>query len=225
MLEWFIINKELMKLAYAFLVVVICVIIVKKTDKLFKLSHHQGIRYFRNAFFFYGIAFFIRYFLGTLTTNRFVLSPLLAISVKVLFEFFLIMAGFFLLYSLIWKKIEKEESFSSLLNPRIALFYSMSILFVILDFIWQSYAILFISQIIVFFIAIIVSFKNYQEKGNKHKFLKFYFLAMLLSFLAWTLNALAALLFKWNQGILMNIYALNIFIFLLFLYGIVKVTK
>ena len=54
-------NKELFKIIYALVIVLICILIVIKTNKLFRLSFHTGIRYFRNTFFFYGIAFAIRY--------------------------------------------------------------------------------------------------------------------------------------------------------------------
>jgi len=39
------------------------------------------------------------------------------------------------------------------------------------------------------------------------------------------LNTLAALYFQWNQSFVMGVYILNIAIFLLFLYGVLKVTK
>jgi len=60
-------NKELLKILYALIITVICLFIVIKTNKLFKISSHQGIRYLRNAFFFYGIAFITRYFLGAVS--------------------------------------------------------------------------------------------------------------------------------------------------------------
>jgi hypothetical protein len=91
--SFIIANKDLFKIIYAFLIILICLFIVLKTHKLFHLSLHPGIRYFRNAFFLYGIAFFARYFLSLV-----IKQPLVTTSI---FEFFIIMAGFFLLYSLI----------------------------------------------------------------------------------------------------------------------------
>jgi hypothetical protein len=147
--------------------------------------------------------------------------------VQVIFEYFLIMAGFFLLYSLIWKKFEssKENYFSSLLNARIIVFHVMALIVAVLDEVWQTYYFMFISQIAIFFYASIVSFANLRKNKNKHKFPKFYFLAMLLGLVAWTLNLLAPLYFNWNSGILINIGAINVVFFLLFLYGVIKVTK
>jgi hypothetical protein len=216
--SWIIQNKELVKLIYSFLIIFICLMIVLKTDKLFRLSKHKGIRYFRNAFFFYGIGFFVRYYFGT---NNY---PYLT---NFVFEYFLIMAGFFLLYSLLWKKIEgyHETYSSSLFNSRIFLFHLMALLIVILDFIWGFYYSLFISQIILFGFASIISFNNYFKNKKYKKIPRLYFLAMFLSLIAWILNALTNALFSGNYNIIITIYILNIIIFLLFLYGVYLVRK
>jgi len=216
-------NKELLKIFYALIVAIICTFIVVKTHKLFKISFHNGIRYLRNAFLFYAIAFIIRYFLGVLILPG--LNEIYFSLVRIFFEFFIIMAGFFLIYSLLWKKIEPEQNYYSLFNKRIAIFYGMAFVLAILDFAWQTGYFMFFSQISIFAYASIVSFNNYRKNGRKHKFLKFYLIAMLLSFGAWILNALSALYFEWDKGIMMNIYGINIIFFLLFLYGSIKVTK
>lgn len=216
-------NKELIKLIYGLMIAILCMIIVLRTDKLFKLSLHQGIRYFRNAFFFYAIAFIIRYIFGGLYLN---FSPIHYLVIKILFEAFLIMGGFFLLYSLLWKRFEGtgKNAISSLFNVNICVFYLMTIIIVLLDVLWQTYSFMFFSQVVLFIYMAILSYLNYKD-SKKQNFLKFYFIAMLLSLIAWLLNAFAALYLDWNKGILMIIYIINIIIFLLFLYGVVKVTS
>ncbi len=218
MLEWIIENKELLKFFYTFVIALVCAIIVIKTDRLFGLSFHQGIRYLRNAFLFYGIGFITKSLLG--------ISVLSTMFVNILFEFFLITAGFFLLYSLLWKKIETSPKnyTSSLFNPMIFLFYSMALIIALFDNLWGTYIFMFFSQIILFISASVISFKNYKKDKNKHKFLKFYFLAMLLSLGAWSLNAFAAIV-QWRLRFVTGVYLINIITFLLFLYGIIKVTK
>lgn len=216
-------NKEVAKLIYGIFIWLICLIIVLKTNKLFKLSHHQGIRYFRNAFFFYGIAFFIRYIIGSVFLPDYI--SLNNLIIKLFFEFFVVMAGFFLIYSLIWKRFETPLGQSSLFNLRILIFYLLTLLIIIFDFIWQSYYAMFISQIIIFILASGISFLNYANNGDHSSFLKFYFLAMLLSLFAWILNGLAGLYFNWSELILIEIYISNIIIFVLFLYGVLKIIK
>jgi hypothetical protein len=216
--NWILGNREIFLLLYTIIIGIICFVIVLKTDKLFRLSFHQGIRYFRNAFFFYGLGFILRYLLGTTTLNL--------IMMKAVFEFFLIMAGFFLIYSLLWKKLDAEKSdLSSLFNLRILIFYLLTIIIVFLDYLWSTYLFMFISQIILFIFASIISNINYKKNKGKQNFLKLYFIVMLLNLIAWLLNFVIAIFFNWNRAGVVGIYLLNIFIFLLFLYGVIKVTK
>ena len=219
-------NKEILKLFYGLIISLICLIIVIKSDRLFRISLHKGIRYFRNAFLFYTLAFISRYILGA---NLFynLVSPDYHFFVGIAFEFFIITAGFFLLYSLLWKKIEsvEEDYKSSLLNTKIILFYLMAIVLVILDFSWKTFVLMFTSQIITFSLATAISYINYIKNKKGHKFPKFYFVAMVLSLIAWVLNALSALYLNWTKGILIDVYVINILTFLLFLYGVIIVTK
>lgn len=219
-------NKELIKLIYGLIIGIICAVIVVKTHKLYHLSLHEGIRYFRNAFLFYGIAFIIRYIFSGIGFFENI-DPNYYSVIRILFEFFLIMGGFFLLYSLLWKRLRNpsKDIFSSLLNANIIIFYIMAFSIALLDYLWGVYYFMFFSQIILFGFAAVISYVNYLKKGKKGKFLKFYFVAMILSLAAWLLNAITALYFNWNQGVLINVYILNIVIFLLFLYGVMRITK
>ena len=209
-------NKELLRFLYSIIIAFICLIIVLKTDRLFRISEHQGIRYFRNAFFFYGVAFIFRYFLSKSIYFNYM---------KLIFEFFLIMAGFFLLYSLLWKRFELKPSESSLFNSKIFIFYFLALILVSLDYLWGGYLSLFLSQIILFGIASIISYKNYRVGGKEYRFLKLYFIVMFLNFFAWFLNFIFASFLDWRLRWLANIYVLNVIIFLIFLYGVVKLTK
>tara|TARA_Y100000310_G_C20661260_1_gene804931 strand:+ start:561 stop:1226 length:666 start_codon:yes stop_codon:yes gene_type:complete len=211
-------NKESIKVFFGAIVLLICLIITLKSDRLFKLSSHQGIRHFRNAFFFYGLAFLSRYIIGSYY-NPYSLSI-------IFFEFFLIVGGFFLLHSLLWRRFRHIERgyTSSLLSPITFVFYIMAIVLVLLDLTWRAYFFMFLSQMIIFLAASIISYNNFRKKPRKF-FPKFYFVAMLLSLVAWILNALAALILNWNKGVLSGVYLINIVVFLLFWIGIMKVTK
>jgi hypothetical protein len=214
-------NKWVLEIFYALLISSICLIIFSKADKFFRLSSHQGIRYFRNAFFFYGIAFVVRYIFGVFSDLSFEYAEVLRVS----FEYFLIMAGFFLLYSLVWKKFEYSEKDSSMFNGRIMIFHAIALVVAILDNLWQNYYFMFLSQIIVFFSASLISFSNYLKNGKAHKFLKYYFIAMLLGLAAWILNFLVASYFNWRHFVLLDIGIINAIFFILFLYGVIKITK
>ncbi|MEK6875616.1 MAG: hypothetical protein AABX30_02950 [Nanoarchaeota archaeon] len=219
-LELIIENREVMKLFYGAAITLICLIIVLRTDKLFRLSFHEGIRYFRNAFFFYGLGFFFRYLFELLFPISFSFSAFL-------FEFFIVMAGFFLLYSLVWKTIEgsQKEVRSSLFNSRIFLFYFMALVITLLDYLWMTFLFMFASQILTFIFSSVISYSNYKNRSSRNTFSKFYFIAMFLTLIIWVLNAVASLLFHWHEGILINVYAVNFIIFLIFLWGVLEVTR
>lgn len=218
-------NKLILELVYAAVIAFICAVIVVKTDKFFRLSMHKGIRYFRNAFMFYGIAFILRYVYGVFSDSGFEIGYLYA--AKTIFEYLFVMAGFFLLYSLVWRKFEKtrEDYASSLFNAKIAVFHAMALILAIMDAVWQTYNFMFISQIVVFFFASVVSLTNYKNGNKRHKFLKFYPFAMLLGLAAWILNFLAETYFNWDHSLLIGVGAADVVFFLLFLYGVIKLTK
>jgi len=213
-------NKWLLEALYTLIITSICMIIFLKTDRFFRLSLHNGIRYFRNAFLFFGIGFLVRYILGLFSD----FSIANADIVKIIFEYFMIMAGFFLLYSLVWKKFASKNEYSSIFNSKITLFNIMAIVLALLDEVWQTYNFMFFSQIIIFSYISVISLINYLKKSEKFKFLKFYFIGMLLIFSAWILNFLAASVFHWHPLILINVGIINIIFFFLFLYGVIKAT-
>jgi len=217
-------NQELFRLVYTLLIGIACFAIVVRTNRLFRLSFHQGIRYFRNAFFFYGLAFLIRYPLGESYFLIYKIIP--SFITKALFEFFLIMGGFSLLYSLLWKKLETEKgSLSSLFNAKIALFYALALVIVGLDYLWKTYYLMFASQIILFGYASTISYLIYIKSENQQNFLKLYLVVMILNLIAWLSNFVVAVFFNWHQGGIISIHILNVIIFLLFLYSVVKATK
>ena len=214
-------NKEIFKLVYSLIIVAICLLIVFISNKFFRLSLHNGIRYFRNAFLFFAVGFFIRYIVKfIIPENSF---PHYNTIITSLFEFFLITGGFFLLYSLMWGKFEvKKGSQSSLLNFRVVIFYTLSVIIVLLDYLWNTLYFMFILQIIIFLYASIISFTKIS-KNKQRQFPKLYFIAMLLALFAWVLNALVILL-GLGLSSTINIYIFNLIFFFLFLYGVVKVT-
>jgi hypothetical protein len=214
-------NKWMLDALYTLVIVSICMIIVLKTDRFFKISLHNGIRYFRNAFLFFGAAFLVRYIFGLFSDFSINNSEI----IRIIFEYLIIMAGFFLFYSLIWKKFTSRKEYSSLFNSKITVFNLMAITLALLDSVWQTYNFMFLSQIIIFLYTSIISLVNYVNKPEKFKFLKFYFIGMLLVLSAWILNFLAASVFKWNHLFLINIGIINVIFFFLFLYGVIKATQ
>lgn len=215
-------NREILRLFSTIVIGVICFIIVLRTNALFRISGHQGIRYFRNAFFFYGIAFIMRCLLGT----SYLFSGMGVIQgyvMNTIFEFFLIMAGFSLLYSLLWRKLETKKDFSSLFNIKFLIFYSLAFVISILDRLWETYSFMFAVQIVLFGYASIICYSNIKK--NKGKFFRLYFLVIILNFISLVSNLIVGSLLNWNSKGIIGIYLLNLIIFLLLFYAVMSVTK
>jgi len=220
-LDWIIMNKEPLKVIYGLLIVFICSIIVLKSDRLFKLSDYQGIRYFRNAFFFYGVAFTIRFILGTKILRDMFYSEIL---VSILFEFFIITAGLLLFYSLIWKGVEKKKKYNSLFNLNTGIIYIVSLFLSWGDFLLKTNLLMFFSQILLFLGMVFLSYQNYLKRRKINSFVKYHFLSFFLGLIAWILNFLVSFFLNWNKSLQILIYSLNIIFFLLFLYGTNKIS-
>lgn len=216
-------NKYILELLYALAISLICLVIVLRTDRFFRLSLHQGIRYFRNAFLFYGLGFIVRYLFGVFSDSQIDYSFVL----KFAFEYFFVMAGFFLLYSLIWRKIEysKEEYASSLFNAKILIFHVMAVVIAVMDTLWQTYYFMFVSQILIFLFVSILSYVHFRKDKGKHRFPGFYFFITLIGLAGWVLNFLTESYFDWDHQLLIFVGIADILFFILFLYGVIRVTK
>ena len=212
--DWILENKEILKIIYALIICFICAIIVIESNRLFKLSDVQGLRYFRNSFFFYGLAFFLRYILGKLFNTIF------------LFEFFIITAGLFLLYSFTWKYAEYMGKFYySFLNPRAGSFYIIAILIAWVDSLLSTPLFMYVFQILLFTIMSFISYDKYVSGGRKNKASKYYFVVILLGLLMWILNMFLEYFINWNVVLQIIVYSINILFFAFFFYVIIKITK
>jgi hypothetical protein len=146
---------------------------------------------------------------------------------EITFEYFFVMAGFFLLYSLIWRKIEspKEEYVSSLFNAKILIFHVMAVVIAVLDFLWQTYNFMFISEILIFLFVSILAYVHFSKDKGKHRFPGFYFFITLIGLAGWVLNFLAESYFNWSHEVLIFVGIVDIIFFMFFLYGVIRVTK
>ncbi len=215
-------NKPFLEYIYAFVMSFISLIILLKTDRYFRLSLHNGLRYFRNSFLFYGLAFFWKFILADITN----LNLNYVFFSQFIFEYLLIIGGLFLLYSLIWKKFDIHKiTYSSLINSKVIFLHIIAITLSFFDSFFESYRFLFISQILIFSFSIILFFKNYKKNENKSSLNKIYLLALLLGLIAWILNFFTATFFQWNTLLLIDIGILNIIFFILILFSIFRITK
>ncbi len=218
-IEWTIANKELLKILYALAISFICALIVIKSDRLFKISDYQGIRYFRNAFFFFGLSVIVRFILGPVTTTN---PNAYSVIITFLSGFFILVGGLFLFYSLVWKKIENEKKYHSLINLSAFVFYLISSLISWIGL--TSHLLLPISQIVLLSLILVVSLVNYLKSGNDYSFLRTYVVAMVLGLLAQIIGTTSYFISE-IKIIPLTIYGLNLLFFFLFLKGVMSLTK
>ena len=223
LLEWILSNKETLKLVYALVIFSICAVVVLKTDRLFKLSDYQGLRYFRNSFFFYGLAFFSRFILGGISEIS--QKSIYFFNTKFLFEFFIVVAGFFLLYSLVWKIFEKSKLHNSLFNLIAGSFYFIGFFIGFSDFFLESSILMYLSQIILFLFLAGISYSNFSKQEGNLNFLRNYFIITLFGLISWILNLFLEYFPYGNPFVQIWIYGLNILFFVFFLYAITKITE
>lgn len=210
---------------YTLLIAITSLLVFFKTRKVYNFSNYKGLRYFSNAFLFIAVGFLLRYIiilqkilsgelLGTIQQTNLLL---------ILMQFFLILPGMFLLYSLIWKKFENTKYSKKPLNAPVTFIYIVSLIFAIADFLLQSFLFMYLSQILLFLIASIIAYKNY--KTTKQQLKQFYFISMVLFLIARTINLIAQ--YTIDSFPLMRIYTyiITVVVLFLFLYITNKLTK
>lgn len=198
------------------LVALICLVIYLKTRDLQKLSSHEGVKYFRLTFLFFGIASLLKLLTRHLAISFFFYPGLLDVSMWVLalgvlcITYTHTMAAFFLLYSISWRNQESERKLKPWMLHIIALTVSSLIILTNASALY----IIFQVSIVAYSIGIIhTKFKS----GKKSQMLVIY--EWLLVF--WMLNLLdttLAIVSFWQAVI----YGISFTIFLVILYKVWK---
>ena len=209
-----------MELIYSFVIIFCSLMIYFGTKKMYDISKYPGIKYFREAFLFFAIAYFFKSFmsfmlilLGFHEALEFsgVVWGLLMLFV---FMYASTMAIFYLLYSVIWKKINHKKFVIPIIN---LLAIALSIFSIALRNAW----LLIIVQVAVFAFIAIYNFISYKKLNNKKKLGSIYVIYMSL-FVFWILNLSDILISGFDPLVELLISFVSIGIFLVILY---KVTR
>ena len=202
---------------YSLLIIIPCLIIFFRFSNMYRFSNYKGLKYVKNAFLFFVVAFFLRYlvmlnrlFVGEFTGTIADFNALLFLMI-----FFMTLPGFFLLYSLIWKKFEVKKYSSKPLNLQVSIIYLLAIIVALFDYLNHSFLFMYSSQIIVYFIASVIAYKNYV--GDKKLLKQFYLIAMLLLLVAMILNLIAQYTIDAFPQMRLYTYALTVLVIFVFL--------
>lgn len=213
-------NSFIIHTVYLLIVLVCCIFIYAKTKRLYKISTYLGLNYFSNAFLYYGLGFLFVYLRDWIPYFIDAAQPLKP-YMTIVIEYCLLMAGFFIVYSLLWKKL--EDISSSLPADKILMLHGIAIIIAVVDFLKTTGYIMYIIQLVLSLYAIFITYNNYIS-SKKKGFMPFYFLAMILNFIGWASYFVAFFLFPFYPAIEIIIYAITSLIFIIFLLGIIKVT-
>jgi hypothetical protein len=98
------------ELAYTLAIVIFCLLVYFKTEELYNLTKHKGIKYFRLSFLLFGLAYASRLFIHLIMMGHIALDSmtprpwLIGVSMMVM-SYLSTMAMVYLVYSTIWKKL------------------------------------------------------------------------------------------------------------------------
>ncbi len=202
------------EIIYAFVIIICCLMIYLGTKELYKLSAHEGIKYFRISFLLFALAFFFRSFIKLAflivkDPRIFILPPDIFQSLTtILFIYFSTIAIFYLIYSMLWKKLRKF--------PR-AIYLMHLLAFITALIIILSKNILvyfFINIALLLFIIITITIIHRNEKKNLLKVI--YVLLSIFLFL----NIIDILIPKFLEVFQLLIYLASISIFLWILHKV-----
>jgi hypothetical protein len=213
------------EMIYSFVIIVCSLMIYFGTKELYELSSHKGIKYFRKAFLFFALAYFFRTFIkfgvvyfnvrGIFDIPARILNPAVIQLTLFIFMYFSSMAIFYLLYSVMWKKLNGNSNKIYIFH-----FFAVAISFYSI-FSRNPYSYIVLNLVLFFFILFIVyvSYRS-KEKTKKHNL---YIIYILLLFF-WLLNIIDILVPRIFDTSQIFIYLSSCFVFLMILYKVLKRT-
>lgn len=170
-----------LELAFAIISFIFCIIIFFKTKESYDLTKHVGIRYFRDAFLFFGLSYVLRFISGLFMLTQSISQtsgpPFHPRGIGMLF--FIILMGYFstagilyLLFGSMWKKVHTP------LAP--AIIHGVAIALSIATFFTRSHIILLIVQSLLLILAVILNLFQPKKKVTNTRILYFLILAVWL---------------------------------------------
>jgi len=153
------------EILFTVIAVIFCFIIYFKTREIYKLTKYEGIRYFRDAFLFFGLSYVMRFLFSLAMLSRIafdfivpreMFGPIFILPLGYLST----MGIFYLIFSTTWKRF----------NNKIMLIigHVVAVALSIVSFITRSHLILLYLQSALLVITVVLSFIA-KKDGNKLK--------------------------------------------------------
>jgi hypothetical protein len=207
---------------YSFVIIICSLMIYIGTRELYMLSSYKGIKYFRQAFLFFALAYFFRSFIK-FALIYFDVGQIMDFSPRVfgpvtlfIFMYFSSMAIFYLLYSVMWKRLEGKFK-------KIYLFHLLAIIISSVSILSRSPIVNFGLNLFLLLFVILIVYTAYINTKNKTKGYNLYTIYILLT-VFWILNIIDILMPKFLSTFQLIIYLTSSGIFLLILYKVLRKT-
>ncbi len=204
--------------------------------QLYNISQHRGIKYFSNSFLFFALGFFLSTILGIITVLKIPTGQVIFQFLAAGFYYCLTIAAFYLLFSLVWKRIEdKIASDSQTIQKSRTMFqlivaglHALAVIIGVTSILAGSASILFVPVLLILLAAIKISYSNYKsaEKKKTAQIRQLFFISMLFGFIGFLVN-FVGVEFLIDSFPKFMIYqdAITVLVFLLLLFGILRGTN
>ena len=208
------------EMLYSFVIIICSLMIYYSTKEIYELSSYKGIKYFRQSFLFFAIAYFFRYFIVFFMAffniqGMLGLSPREVLNVSMMiFLYSSSMAVFYLVYSVMWKKWNHSRL-------RIYLFNLLAIVIAFMGILFRSMEMSLLLNLILFLFVAFVLTVAYNDSKDKKKG-KGLLVIYLFLFIFFFLNIVDILIPKFLQFYKMGIYLASVFLFMAILYKVLK---
>ena len=209
-----------MELIYSFVIIFCSLIIYFSTRKMYEVSKHRGIKYFRLSFLFFAIAYFFKSFISFLfiifDVHEVIKFSSIFIGILILFLFMYAstMAISYLLYSVICKNFEEKKFTIPLVHIFVLVFSALTIYL-------REVRILLALQVLIFIFVALYNYRSYRTSNKKKKASELYAIYLFL-FVFWMLNLADLLISVFDPISELLISFVSIGLFLTILYKVLK---
>ena len=205
------------EIIYSFVIIVCSLMIYFGTKKIYDLSSYKGIKYFRQAFLLFAIAYFFRFLIeftvAYLNINEiFNLYPLVLGYIAIfIFMYLSSISIFYLIYSVSWKKWKAKST--------LYIFHAIAVIVALASIIFMD-EIFYIGLniILLIYAAFAIYFSRKNQKSKKNNFYIVYILLLIF----WILNALTIFIPAFFDSLKLSVYLASSCIFLIILYKVLK---
>ncbi|MFW5746781.1 MAG: hypothetical protein ACOCWQ_04510 [Nanoarchaeota archaeon] len=205
---------------YVLLVVLPSFLTYLKSRRIYQFSHYRPVHFFSLSFLWLSLAFLFRYavMLVMIFLEHQSLSTIQSSSIlTILTEFFALLPGFFLVYSLFWRRF----------HPRFIqiTLYLAAALISIIDFVLGGFLLMYISQIGLFAVGSIIAYRRHRTSRGNARFKQLFTLCMLLFLIVWIANLAGQYLINLIPILRIYVYLITGGTALLFLHIVHQLTK